>query len=88
MKMMFWILEVSFFVACIVAFLLLLAHKVGLVETLQVHGSKLISELAHCDFCMSFWLSVFIMLAVVFITGDWWLAVVPLISTPIARRLI
>ena len=88
MRMMFWILEVSFFVSCVVAFLLLLAHKVGLVETLQVHGSKLISELVHCDFCMSFWLSVFVTLAVVFITGDWWLVVVPLISTPIARRLI
>jgi len=88
MREIFWILEVSFLVSCCVTFLLLLAHKVGLVEYLQVHGDKIISKMAQCDFCMSFWLSVLMMVAVVWITADVRLMIIPLVSTPIARRML
>lgn len=88
MRTIFWIIEVSFMVACIVAFLLLLAHKVGLVEYLQVHGDKYISKMAQCDFCLSWWLSVIMMVGVVWVTADIHLMIIPLLSTPIARRML
>jgi hypothetical protein len=84
----FWLLCVSVVVACVVAFLLLLAHKVGIVEYMQVHGDKYISKMAQCDFCMSFWLSVFLMVAIVWVTGYCELILLPVVSTPIARRLL
>ena len=84
----FWLLCVSVVVACVVAFLLLLAHKVGIVEYMQVHGDKIISKMAQCDFCMSFWLSVFLTVAIVWVTGDCELILLPVVSTPIARRLL
>ena len=84
----FWLLCVSVVLACVVAFLLLLAHKVGIVEYMQVHGDKIISKMAQCDFCMSFWLSVFLMVSIVWVTGDCELILLPVVSTPIARRLL
>lgn len=74
--------------ACVAAFLLLLAYKLGIVEKMQLLGPDIIAKMAHCDFCMSWWLSV--MLAVVFmiIFKDWTFVFVPFVSTPIARRLI
>jgi hypothetical protein len=88
MRTIFWIIEVSFLVACMVTFLLLLAHKVGLVEYLQVHGDKITSKMAQCDFCMSWWLAVIMMVAVVWVTADTHLMIIPLLSTPIARRML
>ena len=88
MEIMFWIIVYAMMVALWVAFLLLLAYKVGLIEWMQVHGGKLISQMAQCDFCMSWWLSVIITLVVLCFTGDVMLLVVPFLSTPIARRLL
>lgn len=77
----------SVFVACIVAFTLLLMHKLGIIEYLQVHGDEIISKMAHCKFCMSFWLSVLYMMVIVAFTDDVEMMVIPIISTPIARML-
>ena len=52
MQTIFWILVYSVAFALWVAFVLLLAYKVGIVEWMQVHGNELVSKMAHCDFCM------------------------------------
>jgi hypothetical protein len=83
-----WIMTVSVIVGCIAAFLLLLLYKLGIVEWLQVHGDPIISKLAQCDYCMSFWLCGIIMLTMAAITDDAGLICVPIIATPIARRLL
>lgn len=83
-----WIMTVALIVGCIAAFLLLLAYKLGIVEWLQVHGDPIISKMAQCDYCMSFWLCVIIMLVMAAITDDAGLICVPIIATPIARRLL
>lgn len=82
------ILIVALMVACVAAFLLLLAYKWGGVEKLQVEGSDIISQMANCDFCMSWWLCVVLSLVMVAVFCDAWLLVVPFVATPIARRLI
>ncbi len=84
----FWIVIVSFMVGCAAAFLLLLAYKLGIVEWLQVHGDVVVSKMAHCDLCMSWWLSVVITILLVVIMDNVALLCVPFVSTPIARRLL
>lgn len=75
-------------VAMLANFFLLLAYKTGFVEWMQVHGSNLISKMAHCDFCMSWWLCVLITFMVVFYTHDFTMVFLPFVATPIARRLL
>lgn len=84
----FWIVIVSFMVGCAAAFLLLLAYKLGIVEWLQVHGDVVVSKMAQCNFCMSWWLSVVITILLAVIMDNVALLCVPFISTTIARRLL
>lgn len=42
-------------VSLVAAYIILLAMKLGIIEWLQIHGDKYISEMAKCHFCMSFW---------------------------------
>lgn len=88
MSMIFFILAVSVFVGCVAAFLLLLAYKWDIVERMQVEGNEFVSKMAHCDFCMSWWLSVILTGIIMACLNDWRFFPVPFVSTPIARRLI
>lgn len=80
----------TFVVATMSAFIVTLLHKWGAVEYMQVHAPRLLSELAKCNFCMSWWVSVGIAaLPVIFgrielIDG----IAVAMCATPIARYLI
>jgi hypothetical protein len=88
MAQIFWTLVYAVMVGLWVSFLLLLAYKIGIVEWLQVHGGDFISKMAHCDFCMSWWLSVLVTLIIFCFLGDSSLISVPFLATPIARRLL
>lgn len=88
MNTIFCILTYAMFVACTSAFLLLLAYKWGIVEWFQVHGGAIVSKMANCDFCMSWWLCLFLSLVIVNVTSDGTLLLVPFVSTPIARRML
>ena len=82
------LMVVAVFVACIVAFTLLLLKKLGVIEYLQVHGDKYISQMAQCDFCLSFWTSLLFVFVIVAITDDTSYTTIPLVSTPIARLML
>ena len=82
------VLIYSVIVAMIAAFMLLLAHKWGIVEYLQVHGNDFISKMAQCDFCMSWWLCVFLTVLVIRYTCDCNMLFIPFIATPIARKML
>ena len=45
-------------VALLAAFLLMLAHKWGFVEYVQVHGNEFFAKMFSCDFCLSWWFCV------------------------------
>ena len=83
-----WILAYAGIVALIANFLLLLAYKLGIVEWLQVHGNDIVSKMAHCDFCMSWWISVFLTVVLLVAVNDVDLLIVPVIATPLARKLL
>lgn len=84
----FFIVSYAFMVAFAAAFLLLLCYKWGVVEWLQVHGSDKVSKMAHCDFCMSWWLCVILSAFLIGASGDAMLLIVPVLATPLTRRLI
>lgn len=72
-------------IALAATFVIILTEKWGGVEWLQVHGNKLVAQMASCDFCLSWWVCVILTAAFVAFTGDYTMAVAPFFSTPITR---
>ena len=70
------------------AFFINLGKKWGIVEWLQIHGSELISRMAHCDFCLSWWMNVLLCAILSVTTGCLHFLVVPFFSTMITRFLL
>lgn len=75
-------------VATLAAFVLLLARKWGGIEWMQVHGSRLVSEMAGCSLCLSWWSCVLVcvVFAVCFADVRW--MVLPFMATPVTRMMI
>jgi len=88
------IIYLSVFVALIATFLLLLMGKWGTIEWVQVHGSKLFSDMFSCQFCLSFWISILItFLLLIFITftnGNIspFYVFIPICATTLIRKLL
>lgn len=82
------ILAYAVMVALTANFILLLFYKLGIVEWLQVHGDGVMSKLAHCDFCMSWWICAFLSVVLLSVTSEASFLIVPILATPIARRLL
>ena len=84
-----YLIAYSVFVALVAAFVVALLKKWGVAEYMQVHGDRFTSQLFSCDFCMSWWASVLVMLLSISFVGDnavYMLA--PVLATPIARYLV
>lgn len=79
---------ITFIIALIVAFIILLIGKLGLRNYLIARAPKLISELLECDFCLSFWLSLILACILAIIIGDINIIFIPVLSTPIIRFLL
>ena len=75
-------------VALVAAFIILLAKKLGGVEWLQVHGDKYMSQLASCDFCMSFWAGTAVFVIVACVTDSPLLVFGGMFSCPITRYFV
>ena len=82
---LFHVITMTLIVGLLAAWLLLFAYKTGIVEHLQVHGNKLVAEMAHCDFCMCWWLSVAVSVVFLVVTMDFLCFGIPFLSTPLAR---
>lgn len=79
-------LEISAILAILAAFVILLITRLGIVEKIQQKGSKLISELFQCRFCLSFWTIV-----VIYLFSLPFFDIHPLcilLATPLTRSLI
>lgn len=75
-------------IACFVAFVIILAGKIGLRDRVITTAPKLISELVGCDFCLSFWLSLLIAVILAIFVPDKTILLVPPVSAVIARLLV
>ena len=76
------------YAALVAAFILCFCYKTGIIAKLQRSKIKLISELAGCEFCLSFWGSVILMFVLVIVHSDISHIFMPVMSAPITRRLI
>ena len=76
------------FTALASAFVLLLLRKQGAIEYMQVHGCKVISELANCNFCLSFWANLFLALILCAAMPTPIFMTIPIFATPITRILL
>lgn len=74
--------------ATLSAYLLILAAKWKVVEWMQVKGWKWLSDLANCDFCLSWWLNVIVCLVAAVVTGNTMWIAVPFFATMLTRKLI
>nr|DAU31599.1 MAG TPA: Protein of unknown function (DUF1360) [Caudoviricetes sp.] len=78
------------------AFLILYSNKTGIRykirDYLDLHYNNkltnLISRMLDCDFCLSFWLSLVIIIVTVVMLQNPKLFFIPIFSTPITRILI
>jgi flagellar biosynthesis protein FliQ len=84
----FYILAVAVLVAMLAGWLILLLGKTGLREWGQVHAPKLVAKMLECDFCLSWWTCLAIILLWVIATGDVRLVLGAFAATPIARYII
>ena len=75
-------------VALVAAFAILLAKKLGAVEWLQVHGDRFMSQMASCDFCMSFWAGTIVFVLISCAYDDPVLVFGGMFSCPITRYLV
>ena len=75
-------------IALAATFVIILTEKWGGVEWLQVHGNKLVAQMASCDFCLSFWTAtvIFCMLACAF--DDPWLVFGGMLTSPLTRLMV
>ena len=75
-------------ISAVSAFLILLMGKTGLRDIAIQRSPRLVSRLFECDFCLSFWTSVLVSLAVSIVTGDPAHMAAPVFTAPITRILI
>ena len=75
-------------VALIASFIVLLLSKVGVLEWMQINGSEIISKLASCHFCLSFWIGLIVAVIFAIFTANLMLVLVPFCSSPISRMLL
>lgn len=76
-------------VSLFAAFIILLLQKVGFIEEMQLHGTKVISKLFSCQFCLSFWFAVFLSVGAVGIFSiEFTFLFAPFFSAPLTRYIL
>ena len=75
-------------VGIIAAFFITLAKKWGIVEQVQMRGNEFFSQMAHCDFCLSWWTCCVLALLYVLATGNVDMIFIPFVGTMISRYLL
>lgn len=74
--------------ALVATFFLLLAYKWGVIEWLQVHGNEFVSQLANCTFCLSWWTCLAVSLIFIIESRDITFLFIPVVATPITRKML
>lgn len=88
MGYLFFVMLLAVITALVATFFLLLAYKWGAIEWLQVHGNNFVSQLANCTFCLSWWMCLLVSMIFIIESRDWSLLIVPVVATPITRKML
>lgn len=78
----------SVVIGLVAAFFVTLAKKWGIVEQIQMRGNEFFSEMARCDFCLSWWTCCVLTLLYVLATGNVDMIYMPFVGTMISRYLL
>lgn len=72
-------------VALLAAFVILFLARTGAREWMQVHSPKLLADMFSCDFCLSWWICLFLAIILV---PSWTAIVIAILATPLTRYLL
>lgn len=83
-------------ISLVSTFIISLLRKLGIIERLQVHGinarkdslNDLISRMANCDFCLSWWTNVLISIIAIAFIREAYVLVIPFVATPLTRHIL
>lgn len=78
----------SLLVAGAAAFVIILMEKTGIRPWVIAHAPRLLSRLFGCDFCLGFWLSFIMSVAIAIIGRNGIFVIVPVVSAPIVRLML
>ena len=78
----------SVVIGLVAAFFVTLAKKWGIVEQIQMRGNEFFSEMARCDFCLSWWTCCVLTLLYVLATGNVDMIYMPFLGTMVSRFLL
>ncbi len=70
------------------AFVVIFIDRIGWREEFIAKSPKLISEMFSCDFCLSWWICVLLVIGTALWRWDASILIVPFFSTPITRALL
>lgn len=76
------------YVALLSSFIFTLLEKWGIREQITMRAPKLISEMSECDFCLTFWIDMFLSILFLIFTGDWSCLLIPFFATPLFRIIL
>ena len=75
-------------IACVAAWVLMLAKKWRVIEWAAAHSNAFFNEMFNCDFCLSWWTAWVLTAALFAFTRDINVLIIPFVTTPITRRLL
>ena len=75
-------------ISLISTFIIQFISVVGIREWLQIHSNKFFNKLLNCDFCLSFWVNLFVSLCYITYTKDYSIWYYFIIATPITKKLL
>ena len=82
------ILVLGIIIGCLASWFITLSNKRGWRTTWQTNApNDTIWTLFTCRYCMSWWISLTLMLVASFVTGNWWLLLGALVGTMVGKNL-
>lgn len=85
---LFNFLILTIITALLACWIILFISKAGIREYIQVNAPKKLSELFECDFCLSWWICLFIAICAMIFFDDWRLIFIAYCAAPITRYLL
>lgn len=75
-------------ISSVSSFIVSLAYKTGVIQWMQCYGSDIISEMARCNFCLSWWTCVIISIPAAIMMREPSILLCPFVSTSLAKNMI
>ena len=78
----------TFIIAMASCWVILFMTKVGFREYMQVHAPEILSKLFSCDFCLSWWVCLFLSIIASIAAGTPYILLCSFCATPLTRHYL